>query len=302
MIIDKADVSVIRLCEERGMFPADAELARFGLNRDEYARRLRDLAAQQVIRRLSPVLVVPPLLKGDWVWATVLANAARPLGVANMLCRKLPFVTEVIINSGMPENVGPNLALLFYSRDFGTEAKFIRSAAGMEHHEVYRIAEYSFPVSMPLSSPEKELLRFLVRNPDVGLEGLAEKTGRKHDWLQAKLDRLLWTETNRSGVLRIQPEVDWTRVDNFGHFHFVLLTGHRSDQLGQLVAERGFELVFKGQHYRERYVQVEADVWGIADLMDRVAWLNRLGGVRVAGVTWNEKLTVHTDWMSGLLD
>ena len=85
MILEKLDVAAIRLCEDRGMFPTDSELAHAGLSGDGYARRIQELSAQKVIRSIRTSLVVPPLLGGDWVWAGVLANVARPLGVANAL-------------------------------------------------------------------------------------------------------------------------------------------------------------------------------------------------------------------------
>jgi DNA-binding Lrp family transcriptional regulator len=278
VIVERADIAALRTCEERGMFPTEGELARVESTMDDYRRRLRRLSAAGVIRSFHAILVVPPLLGGAWVWAGVLATVARP------------------------DKLGPNLAMLFYSRDFDTEARFIRSAAGMEHHEVYRVAEYSFPMVQPLSSDEKRLLRQLVGNPAADIGVLGAELGQTPDWVQVKLDRLLWTPSNRSGVIRIQPEVDWTRVENFGHFHFLLLTGHQPGQLQRLVEERGFELVMRGKTYRERFVQVEADVWGVADLMERVAYLNQIASIKVAGVTWNERVTVNSDWVPGLLE
>jgi hypothetical protein len=302
MILEKPDVAAIRLCEDRGMFPTEGELAHAGLSAGGYTQRIRNLSAQNVIRSMHTSLVVPPLLGGDWVWAAVLANASRPLGVANSLTRRLPFVTEVILNAGLPARIGPDLALLFYSRDFDTEAQFIRSAEGMEHHEVYRVAEYSFPMPMPLSGEERELLRFLVSSPVSNIAGVAQALGKEQIWVRAKLDRLYWTERNRSGVVRIQPEIDWTRVENFGHFHFLLETGHRPEQVSRMVSERGFELVLGGKTFRDRYLQVESDVWGIADLMERAAYLNQIVGIRVAGVLWSERVSVNTGWAAGLLE
>jgi hypothetical protein len=301
VILEKPDVAAIRLCEDRGMFPTEGELAHAGLSAGDYADRIHSLSAQKVVRSMRASLVVPPLLGGDWVWAAVLANVARPLGVANSLTKRLPFVTEVILNAGVPARIGPDLALLFYSRDFDTEAQFIRSAEGMEHHEVYRVAEYSFPIPMPLSGEERELLTFLVRSPGSDIAGVAEALGKAQTWVRAKLDRLYWTERNRSGLVRVQPEIDWTRVENFGHFHFLLETGHRPEQLARMVAERGFELVLGGKTFRDRFLQVESDVWGIADLMERVTFLNQIVGIRVAGVLWNERVLVNTDWAAGLL-
>lgn len=302
MILERSDLAALRLAERRGWFPGDAELSEAGLVRDDFCRRLRRLKEAAVIREFHATLAVPPLLGGDWVWGAVLAQTSRPLNVASALIAKLPFVTEVILNSGLPEGLGPNLALLFYSRDFDTGARFIQSISGVEYHEVYRVAEYSFPVAMPLSSDERLLVRHVVKNPDAEIQTIGAALGRDEKWVRAKLDRLLWNEQNRSGVLRVQPELDWSRVENFGHFHFLIETGHRPEQLARLTAEQGLSLVLNGRLFRNRYVQLEADVWGISELLDRVTFLNQIAGIRVAGVVWNRQASVNTTWVAKLVE
>lgn len=302
MNLERPDLTALRLAERRGWFPSTAELAEARLDRDEFGRRLRRLKEAAVIREFRATLAVPPLLGGDWVWGAVLAQTGRPLNVASALIAKLPFVTEVMLNSGLPEGLGPNLALLFYSRDFDTEARFIQSVAGIEYHEVYRVAEYSFPVAMPLSSDERLLVRHVAKNPDADVMAIGAALGRDEKWVRAKLDRLLWNELNGSGVLRVQPELDWSRVENFGHFHFLIETGHRPEQLARLTAEQGLSLVLGGRLFRNRYVQLEADVWGVSELMDRVTFLNQIAGIRVAGVVWNRQATLNTAWVAKLVE
>jgi len=301
MIIEKSDVGALRLAEARGWFATEGEIAGAELGAAEYGERLKRLQSAGVIRGFKTALAVPPLLGGDWVWAAVLATARRDLGVANALAARLPFVSEIVLNASMPERLGPNLAVLFYSRDFDTEAEFIRSTAGLEYQEVHKVAEYSFPVAMPLSSDEKELVRYLIAHPDSDVAAVANGMSREAVWVRTKLDRLLWSETNRSGVLRVQLELNWSVVQNFGHFHFLLETGHRPEQLTRLVSADGFSLVMGGTPYRNRYVQVEADVWGVGRLMDLVTFLDQIEGIRVAGVLWNRAVVVNTKWVDGLL-
>jgi DNA-binding Lrp family transcriptional regulator len=301
MILEKGDVAALRLAEQRGWFPTDAEVTAAGLKPADYAERLRRLISLGIIRGFKTTLVVPPLLGGDWVWAAVLANAKSDLGLANALAARLPFVSEIVLNASLPEKVGPNLAVLFYSRDFDKEAEFIRNAPGIEYHEVYRVAEYSFPVALPLSGDEKELLRFLVEHSDLGIAEVGSAMERSPTWVRAKLDRLLWSDTNRTGVLRVLPEMNWSPVENVGHFHFLLETGHRPDRLGRLVSEAGMSVVFGGKTYRDRFVQVETDVWGIGKLLDTVAYLDQIAGVRVAAVLWNREVLINAKWVPGLV-
>jgi hypothetical protein len=301
MIVEQLDVAALRLAEARGMFPSEAELAGAGLSSAQFAERIRRLLSLGVVRGFKTTLAVPPLLGGDWVWAAVLATTPRSLGVANALAARLPFVREIVLNSGLPERLGPNLAVLFYSRDFETEAEFIQGAPGLEYREVHRVAEYSFPVAMPISGDEKEMIRFLVSNPSADAAALGAGLGRDQKWVRAKLDRIMWSEQNRSGVLRIQVDVNWAGVENFGHFHFLLETGHKPDQLQRLVGAEGFNVVMGGRTYRNRFVQVEADVWGMGRLMDSITYLEQIEGIKVAGVLWNREVVAHTRWVSGLL-
>ncbi|HDQ98883.1 MAG TPA: hypothetical protein ENN51_01150 [candidate division WOR-3 bacterium] len=326
MLIERLDVAAIRLCEQHGLIPPEQELAAVGLADSEFRQRLHRLTALGVIRSFHATLVVPPLVGGDWVWGSVLATVSRPLGIANLLARQLPFVTELLLNSSLPAGVGPNLALLFYSRDFETEARYIRSVSGIEYAEVGRIADYSFPVSRQLSTEEKGLLRRLAAHPAAGLtvsrdetfrpsltatlKAFGDAVGQTPDWVRAKLDRLFWTPVNGTGVVRVLPELDWTRVENFGHFHFLLNTGHRPDQLARLIADssngeipaRGFELVLGGNPYRGRYVQVEADCWGVAEMMERVNYLNQIAGISVQAVLLNQGVVINSGWVPGLLE
>lgn len=301
MVLEKSDVAALRLAEARGWFPNDAEVTAAGLKPDDYAERLQRLRSLGIIRGFKTTLVVPPLLGGDWVWAAVLANAKSGLGLANALAARLPFVSEIVLNASLPDKVGPNLAVLFYSRDFDKEADFIRNAPGIEYHEVYRVADYSFPVALPLSKDEKALVRYLVEHPESRMAEVGTAMQRPQTWVRAKLDRLLWSDTNRTGVLRVLPELNWSAVENFGHFHFLIETGHRPDRLGKLIAEARLSVIFSGKTYRDRYVQVEADVWGIGKLLDTVAFLDQIAGVRVAAVLWNREVVINTKWVPGLV-
>jgi DNA-binding Lrp family transcriptional regulator len=301
MILERDDVAALRLAELRGWFPTDGEITAAGLKAADFAERLRRLCSLGIIRGFKTTLVVPPLLGGDWVWAAVLANARSGLGLANALAARLPFVSEIVLNASLPDGVGPNLAVLFYSRDFDKEAEFIRNAPGIDYHEVYRVAEYSFPVALPLSKDEKELVRYLVENPDSEIAEVGSALERTPTWVRAKLDRLLWSETNRTGVLRVLPEVNWSPVENFGHFHFLIETGHRPNQLQRLLGEAGLAVVFGGKTYRDRFVQVEGDVWGIGKLLDTVAYLDQISGIRVAGVLWNREVVINAKWVPGLV-
>ncbi|MEO0073520.1 MAG: hypothetical protein ABIK43_02510 [candidate division WOR-3 bacterium] len=297
MMLEKADVMALRVAEEAGKLVSEEQLAAAGLERSEYQERINRLEKSGVIRCFKVVGAAPPLLGGDWVMGALMASAAQPVAAADALRRRLLFVTEILINCGVPAGLGPNLGMLFYSRDFETEARFIQDMSEFDYREVSRVADYSFPVAVPISADEKQLVHFLLANPGSDIAELSAGIGRDPVWLRVKLDRLLCGEHNPAGILRVQPEIDWSGVENFGHFHFLLETGHLPDQLRQLLAGTEFSLVRDGFPYRGRFVQVEADVWGTADLMEKIGSLERITGIRVAGVLWNREWTICDDWV-----
>lgn len=302
MMLEIVDVTALRLAETAGRLATERQLAEAGLEQAEYQERLSRLEGAGVIRCFRITAVVPPLLGGDWVLAAVMANTPQPITAASTLRQRLPFVTETFVNLSIPEGLGPNLGLLFYSRDFDTEARVIQSTSGLDYREVSRVAEYSFPVALPISADERQLIRCLLKNPGSDLAGLCAMVVREAVWVRTKLDRLLCSGQNPAGILRVQLEIDWSGVENFGHFHLLLETGHRPDELSRLLSGTGFSLVRGGLPYRGRLVQVEADVWGVAELMDRVHMIDRIAGVRVAGVLWNRENLIYDDWVARLFD
>jgi hypothetical protein len=264
MILEPQDIQALRLAETRPFYFEDPRLTTAGLTLTEFRQRIDRLTAAGIIRSFHLTLVVPPLLGGDWIWAGIMAKAEQPYELAHQLIARIPFITEVLFNACFPANIGPNLALLFFSRDFENETRFIQTLPGLREIEVFKIREYSYPVSLPLSGEEKAFVRFLQQQPAADAETIAARFGSNRNWVRAKLERLLWTEENHSGIIRIQPSIDWSKAENFGHFHFLLKTGHRPDQLARLIDDHNFSLVMSGRLISNRYLAIEADVWGIA--------------------------------------
>lgn len=301
-ILEPLDIVTLRLAESRGWFADSDDLTRAGLDWNGYQKRLERLIALGVIRSFHLILVVPPFLGGKWAWGAVMAKTAAALeAVAQKLVGRLPFVTEIVLNTGLPVGIGPNLALLFYSRDFETETGFIQRFAEVSEVEVFRVQEFLFPVALPLSAEERKLLQVLSGDATQPPSAIAKALGQGEKWVRAKLDRLLWRESNPTGVIAIHASINWTVIANFGHFHFLLETGYRPEQLVKLLAGQGFELVLGGRLISRRFIGVEADVWGVADLLARVDFLEGIKGIKVAGVLYNREVIINDQWVKNLL-
>lgn len=301
MILEPADLLALRLAETRHYLFDHPDLENAGFTIQTYQERLARLQNEGILRSRHLTLFVPPLLGGNWVLAALLTRAEAPYDTASQLVSRLPFVTEILFNATFPAGIGHNLALLLFSRDLENETRFLESLPGLRDLEVFRIREYAYPVSLPLSGEERAFLRFLFHNPDADAPAIAAHFGQNENWVRAKLDRLLWTADNRTGIFRIQPAIEWSKAENFGHFHFLLETGHRPEEISRLTAESGFQLVMSGRPISGRYLTLEADVWGIPDLISRIDLLERLNGVRVAGIIYNQELVINTAWVEKLL-
>lgn len=303
MFIEPLDVTLVRLAEARSYSLAQYTqdfstlLENAGLNWQDYLKHIHHLHQTGLIRAYHLTLVVPPLLGGNWVWAAMLAKTDNPLELAANLTSRLPFVTEILINSCLPQNIGPNLGLLFYSRDFDNEIRFIHATSGLQDVEVFKIQEYSYPVALPLSQEEQAFVRFLATNPQSDSGSLASAFGQNENWVRAKLERLLWTEKNRTGIIRIQADIDWSVGINFGHFHFLLETGHRPEQIVKLIGDDNFQLILGGRAITGRYIGVETDVWGLSDLLRRVEFLEKINGIRVAGIIYHREVLINSGWV-----
>lgn len=301
MTLEPQDITALRLVESRFYHFDDPALTAAGLTWDWYRNRINRLCAGGVIRSFHLTLLVPPILGGNWVWAAILGSAENPYETSRQLITRLPFVTEILFNSCLPANIGPNLGLLFFSRDFESETRFINSITELRQLQVIKIAEYPYPVSQPISREEKAFIRLLYHNPGADAQTIASAFGQNLAWVRAKIERLLWTKENRSGIIRIQPSIDWSKAQNFGHFHFLLETGHRPEQIARLIGDHGFELVLSGRPISGRYLGVEADVWGIPDLYQRIEFLEKLNGVKVAGVIYNQELLINDRWVEKII-
>lgn len=303
MIIEPLDVTVVRLAEARSyclaQYTQDFSLLldNAGLNQEDYLRRIHHLHQTGLIRAFHLTLVVPPLLGGNWVWAAMLAKTDKPFEHAENLTSRLPFVTEILFNSCLPQNIGPNLGLLFYSRDFDNEIRFIHAISGLQDVEVFKIQEYSYPVALPLSREEQAFVRFLATNPQSDSNSIASAFGQNENWVRAKLERLLWTEKNHTGIIRIQADINWSVSINFGHFHFLLETGHRPEQIAKLIGDESFRIILSGRAIAGRYIGVETDVWGLSDLLRRVEFLEKINGIRVAGAIYHREVLINCGWV-----
>jgi DNA-binding Lrp family transcriptional regulator len=301
MRIDPTDLKLLRAIEWGGIIACNSAVKELKLDETDVRERLERLRREGLVKGLKATIFVPPFLGRDWVWGCTLIQARRPAAVADAIRRKIPFVTEVLYNTSLPAGIGYNLSVLFYATDFPEVEKFLSEIRDIDYVEVYEIGRYSFPLAQSFSADEMHLLRSVAEHPDADLALLAKLTRKPLNWVQTKLEALVWDPDNTKGVILVVPEIDWRRAENFAHIHFLLETSVAPDSVVTELKKQGFTSVFEGRRYRKKYLQLEADVWGFEDLRAKKAALDATQGVSLSGILMSEDNTVVTEWVSGLL-
>jgi len=301
MQIDQTDLNLLRAIEWGGILACNSAVKDLKLQNEDVQRRLKRLRSEGLLQAYRTSVFVPPFLGGDWVWGCTLIQTRKADKVAETIHQKIPFVTEILFNAGLPSDVGPNLSILFYATDFGEVQKFLGETRDIDYVEVYQISKFSFPLAKAFSSDESKLLRAIAAHPEADLAQLAKVAGQTPAWTEAKLERLVWDPNNPEGVVLVVPEIDWRKCENFIHVHFLLELSVSTESVVQELGKKGFTPVLEGRLFRNKYLQLDADVWGFDNLRARKNELDAIKGIHLAGMLMAERNTVVTEWVTRLL-
>lgn len=303
MIIDLIDLKIIRELEiGKRMFP-DLAIRKLSILKEEFFSRIARLEATGLIKNYKASLFIPPLLGGDWSFGGGVGITSNPEIVTEQITQGLPFVVEFWHNFAFPLGIGPNLSFSFYSKDLPTSAQFIKEIKELDYLEVYKLREYSFPIPFPLSTDDKKLLREINLAPTISLAALANVINQDISWTQEKLKRLITNpdcidavSNTDFSVMQILPELNWRVCENFCHTHFII------EPYGSKlpVPNSDFQIVLEGRAFREKFYQLEADLWGLNQLVSKLNII-QLSNVKIKGITFAESNLVINHWVPNLL-
>ena len=303
MIIDLIDLKIIRELESgKRMFP-DLAIKKLSILKEEFFSRLARLESTGLIKDYKASVFIPPLLGGDWFLGGGVSISSNPEKATEQITRGLPFVVEVWHNFAFPLGVGPNLSFSFYSKDFPSSTQFLKEIKELDYLEVYKLREYSFPIPFPLSADEKKLLREINVAPTISLAALANVINQDISWIQEKLNRIITNPNGIDGVsntdvsfMQILPELNWRVCENFCHTHFIIeLYGSKLQ-----VPNSDFQIVFEGRAFREKFYQLESDLWSLNQLVSKLNIIQQ-SNVKIKGITFAESNLVINHWVSNLL-
>jgi DNA-binding Lrp family transcriptional regulator len=301
MVIDKIDLAIIRHIERSGYWlsPLTDQLS---ITIDEIKQRLKKLEDNKIVSDYKATIFIPPFLGGEWTWGCILATAQHREKVINQILKKITFVNEIWLNSNLPSNLGHNFSLIFYSKDFDTEVKFIQELSEISYLEAYRISDYTFPLPRIFSSEEIILLKNIFTNPTANYEELGEKCHKHSDWIKSKHEKLTWTPQNKDGVIYVLPEINYSQIENYAHCHFIVESKTNLQLLVDELKISGFELVANQHPHQNQYTQIEADLWGFNDFLLKKSHLDSFSEIKIKGIIFAEKMSVVSDWGVKLLN
>ncbi|MEO0091209.1 MAG: hypothetical protein ABIK61_00650 [candidate division WOR-3 bacterium] len=301
MIIDRIDLAILRHLERSGywLMPLQHQLQ---IDPAEIKTRITRLETEGVISAYKPTIFIPPFLGGEWVWGCVLAITNDYNKAIAKITNKIPFVSEIWINTNIPSKIGHNLSVVFYSKDFITETKFLKDMVEFSYLETYRISDYTYPFPKIFSSEEKQLLKAITNNPTANAEELSEICKKNKNWIEAKLEKLIWNPQNPEGILMILPEINYNKIQNFCHCHFVLEITGKVDAILEELKAQGFEVVLENKPFQYNFSQLETDLWGFDDLLRKKHLLESYPEIKVQGIVIAEEMRVISDWADKLLE
>ena len=297
MKIDPIDLNIIREVENGCRIFLDLIEKRLNLSQEEIKLRLQKLESERLIQAYKVIILIPPFLGGEWSLGSCLAIATQSEGAINQIIEKLPFVTEVSQNSALPDGIGPNLGILFYTKDFPTNVQFLKELKELDYCEIYNLSEYSFPIPTPLSTKEIEFLRILFNHPIATIEEWSEMIKQDSLWIKEKLGRLVASPANESAVIQVLPELDWRVCENYCHVHFIVEKGTEPNW----AKLSDFQPVLSSRPFRERFGQLETDLWGFDQLNARIKILKQ-SNVVLKGIVLAETHRVINHWATKLLE
>ena len=144
--------------------------------------------------------------------------------------------------------------------------------------------------------------------PEAHLGSASSTSG---SWIQEKLNRLIANPTTITdefnadiGIMRVLPEIDWEVCENFCHIHFIVEYPDSKFQIPValgLVPNNKFQIVLGDRPFREKFHQLETDLFGLNQLSAKLRILNQLK-VTVKGLILAQTNHIVNHWVPNLFE
>ncbi|MBN2621586.1 hypothetical protein JXB22_10940 [candidate division WOR-3 bacterium] len=298
MIIDPIDLHLIRQLELRGCVFVNEIIGKFQITKEEILLRIKNFEDSGFISGYGLKLFFPRIIGGKWYWGCIALETTTRFNPG----RSVACLEEIVENITLPAGVCPDLSLLFYTQSLQDTYRVINKTAGVKYAEVYKIDEYSVDVKQVLLKEDWEMIAKLFDElPTITYHRIHTIVNSPISDEDIRLSRTIWSSKNRKGVVSIFPNFDWSTIKNYLHLHVAVTTSMRAKELRSIVNTIGYSGNITSR-FKKRYLQLEFDVWGFADMQRILTSLQEIKKVTVEGVSFAYQNRIHNDWLAEYIE
>jgi len=295
MIIDPIDLKILRHLEAQGYVPVNEIINKFHITRDEIFLRIKNFEEQGLIKGYGIKLFIPAIAGGKWYRGCAFVDADVEPDLKNIY----PLIEEVIINTIIPSGILPSYSYIFYARDLKHCYRLINKTFGVKYVELYKIAEYNISVPSELTKEEWQIIYCLIRSK-IAFSRIYEILESPTTDDDVQLARLMLNRKNSRGIFSIFPDINWSIVKNFVHIHLAITTKMRPNEFKKFLKNYGIAADIYSK-FKKRYLQLEFDLWGFADLSKVLNQLKIERRIAVQGISIAHHNEICDDWIKSFI-
>jgi DNA-binding Lrp family transcriptional regulator len=291
VIIDPIDLKLIRQLEMQGSVALGEFVSKFHIDTEQVLLRIKNFEDTGFITGYGLKIFIPAVLGGRWWRGCIFAESAASVEPE----KTIPYLEEIINNQAFPMGVAPNLSLLFYTQDLKNSYQVAQKLPGIKYCEFYKAGEYNVNVPRILLKNDWAAIASLYKGRLTyhRIHGILNEPETEHD---VRLAHLIWHRKNRSGVVSLYPNFNWSMINNFAHVHFAVTTKLRMKDLRKYLATLGLAGNVTAR-YKKRYLQLEFDVWGFSEYQNIVNALNLPRRIILEGCSIAYQNKIYDAWL-----
>lgn len=297
MIIDPIDLKIIRQLELYGSVSIPDLIGKFHITKKEILLRIKNFEDCKFIDGYGLKLFIPRIVGGRWYWGAIALQTDHNFRVK----KSIPLLEEIVENLAFPKGVCPDLSLIFYTQNLKDAYKIINKTPGVKYAEVYKIGSYNIQVKKVLLKEDWRLISELYeRLPELSYNDINRLLNAPKDEAEIKLARLVWTGKHKKGIIAIFPNFDWSAVQNYLHLHIAVTSKIRIRELRKIVNRLGCCGNITAR-FKKRFIQLEFDLWGFAEMQTILSSLKDIKKITVEGYSLAYKNKIYNDWFKDYL-
>lgn len=293
MIIDPIDLKLIRQLELHGSISTHDIIGKFGITEDEILLRIKNFEEAKFISGYGLKFFIPSIAGGRWYWGCVACETTSAFKAE----RCVPLLEEIVENIAFPTGVCPDVSLLFYTQNLKNSYRKLNKTSGIKYAEVYKIGEYNVRVKSILLKNDWQLISELFESiRKINYDRIDTLINAPRTPEDIGISRLIWTNKNRRGILSIFPNFNWNVIRNYCHLHVAVTTRIRIKDLRKIANNLGCSGNITAR-FKKRYIQLEFDIWGFADMHEVLHALKDVNRVSIEGYSFAYKNRIYNDWL-----